>query len=66
MEATIKQERQKHIADMESLEVRLKENFVMELQIEKQKHQALMDRYMSEGKDNESQVQNVSCNGFKC
>ena len=56
MEATIQQERKKHLAEMESLERRLKENFVMELQIEKQKHQEMMEKYLFEAKENEQQV----------
>ncbi|XP_050414692.2 early endosome antigen 1 [Patella vulgata] len=53
LDAAIKQEKIKHEHDLKMLEDKLKENFVMELQIEKEKYKELMSKYQTVSKDKE-------------
>ncbi|XP_013383087.1 leucine-, glutamate- and lysine-rich protein 1-like [Lingula anatina] len=57
LEEALRSERQKHAAEIRLLEEKLKENFVMEMQIEKEKHQELVEKYVRENKNSESKVQ---------
>ena len=57
MAEALQKEKAKHEAEMTSLEQRLKESFVMELQIEKAKHEKLLEKYRSETSDGERELQ---------
>ncbi|XP_067947290.1 cingulin-like protein 1 [Watersipora subatra] len=50
MEETLEKERNKHRAELSALESGMKENFVMEMEIEKQKHQKLVDSLSNDSK----------------
>lgn len=52
----MQRERSKHQAELSALESAMKENFVMEMEIEKQKHQKLLDKMSSEAKADISRV----------
>lgn len=57
MEAVLQKERSRHQSELSALELAMKENFVMEMQIEKQKHQQLLDKSTSDLKGEVSKVQ---------
>ncbi|XP_077861667.1 uncharacterized protein LOC102808742 [Saccoglossus kowalevskii] len=52
----IQKERDKCACEKKALEEKLKESFTMELEIEKQKHQELLDKYQREYEDQMSQL----------
>lgn len=54
LEEALKKEREKHQAALKALEDRLVENFVMEMQIEKQKYQELLEKYQGSTRNQES------------
>ncbi|CAH1772480.1 unnamed protein product [Owenia fusiformis] len=58
LEEVLSKEKRKHNKELRMLEEKLKQNFVMEMQIEQQKHQELLDKYKSEHRDDNSNTQN--------
>lgn len=54
LEEALKKEREKHQSALKALEDRLVENFVMEMQIEKQKYQELLEKYQGSTRNQES------------
>ncbi|KAL5014218.1 hypothetical protein ScPMuIL_008488 [Solemya velum] len=56
LEEAMKKERHKHAQELSSLEETLRENFILELQIEKQKYQELLMKYQSGNKDEEAKL----------
>ncbi|XP_064611637.1 hyaluronan mediated motility receptor-like [Liolophura sinensis] len=54
LEAALKKERERHNSDMTALEEKLKENFILEMQIEKQKHRELLQEYLEKYKEKEN------------
>ncbi|KAL3862136.1 hypothetical protein ACJMK2_008126 [Sinanodonta woodiana] len=56
LEDALRQERDRHIGDLRSLEQRLKESFIMELEIEKQKYQEMLRKYQSGSKTSEDML----------
>ncbi|XP_063410373.1 early endosome antigen 1-like isoform X1 [Mytilus trossulus] len=56
LEEALRKEREKHQTALKSLEDRLVENFVMEMQIEKQKYQELLEKYQGSTKNQESML----------
>ena len=57
LEEALQKEKHKHQAELAALEQSLKENFVMELQIEKQKHQKLLEKQRAASGDGERELQ---------
>ncbi|XP_074655828.1 uncharacterized protein LOC141909321 [Tubulanus polymorphus] len=57
LEDGLKKERSKHLAELALVEQRLKENSASELQIERQKHQELIQKYIKNAKDEELKFQ---------
>ena len=56
MEKALQRERSKHQSELSALEDGMKENFVMEMEIEKQKHQQMLDKVTSELKSEVTKV----------
>ena len=56
MEKALQRERSKHQSELSALEDGMKENFVMEMEIEKQKHQQMLDKVTSELKTEVTKV----------
>ena len=56
MEKALQRERSKHQSELSALEDGIKENFVMEMEIEKQKHQQMLDKVTSELKSEVTKV----------
>ena len=56
MEKALQRERSKHLSELSALEDGMKENFVMEMEIEKQKHQQMLDKVTSELKSEVTKV----------
>ena len=56
MEEALQKEREKHKQEMAALEDKFKENFVMELQIEKQKHSQLLEKARDDGRGAEEEL----------
>ncbi|XP_033763718.1 leucine-, glutamate- and lysine-rich protein 1-like [Pecten maximus] len=54
LEEMLQKERAKHVASLKSMEERLKENFVLEIKIEKEKYQELLGKYQNSNKDHEA------------
>ena len=59
MEKALQRERSKHQSELSALEDGMKENFVMEMEIEKQKHQQMLDKVTSELKSEVTKVSDV-------
>ena len=57
LQEALRKEKDKHAKEIANLEAKFKENFIMELQIEKQKHQELLDKYKNSNKDEEKEIQ---------
>ena len=56
LEEALQKEREKHKQEMAALEDKFKENFVMELQIEKQKHSQLLEKARDDGRGAEEEL----------
>ena len=57
LDEALQKEKHKHQAELAALEQSLKENFVMERQIEKQKHQKLLEKQRAASGDGERELQ---------
>ncbi|XP_053379442.1 restin homolog isoform X4 [Mercenaria mercenaria] len=56
LEAAIQAEKQRHARELQDLETRLKESFVMELEIEKGKYRELMKKYQTGSQETEEKL----------
>ncbi|XP_060599548.1 myosin-2 heavy chain-like isoform X2 [Ruditapes philippinarum] len=56
LEEAIQAEKRRHIRELEDLETRLKESFVMELEIEKGKYRELMKKYQTGSQETEEKL----------
>lgn len=56
LQEAIRKEREKHAKAIKKMEDVLKENFVMEMNIEKQKYQELLEKYQGSNKDHETML----------
>ncbi|OWF56036.1 leucine-, glutamate- and lysine-rich protein 1-like [Mizuhopecten yessoensis] len=54
LEEALQKERAKHVASLNAMEERLKENFILEIQIEKEKYQELLGKYQNSNKEHEA------------
>ena len=48
MDGALQRERSKHQAELAAMETAMKDNFVMEMEIEKQKHQKMVNKMSQE------------------
>lgn len=56
LDAAILKEKERHAKELQALETRLKESFVMELEIEKGKYRELMKKYQAGSQENEDKL----------
>ncbi|XP_052213981.1 uncharacterized protein LOC127832519 isoform X2 [Dreissena polymorpha] len=69
LENAIQQEKERHARELQALETRLKDSFVMELEIEKGKYRELMKKYQAGSQETEeklrAQLQSIEAR-YKC
>lgn len=66
LETVQQQERNKHNKEMQELKGKLTENFLMDLEIEKQKYQKLVDKYHEDSQNTQDKLKEQVENAVKC
>lgn len=66
LETALQQERNNHNKEMQEMKGKFTENFMIELEIEKQKYQELVDRYHEDNQNAEDKLKEQVGNAVKC